>query len=108
MAPNEVLASSGLEFLSLDPPEGFSVRNFQIQTAKLAALSDIVIYGDDGASQSDILDIAARIATAQHDWKTKNEPDLMVPAYNTFIITSQFDLILCPHPGSHPFSRFVS
>ena len=100
VAPNEVLASSGLEFLSLDPPEGFSVRNFQIQTAKLATLSDIVIYGDGGTSHSDVLDIAARIATAQHDWKTKNEPDLMVPTYNTFILTSQFNSILCPPPPS--------
>lgn len=88
VAPNEVLASSGLEFLSPDPQEGFSVRNFQIQTAKLAALSDVIVYGDDGADQNDILDIAARITTAQHDWKTKNDPNRLVPAFNTFILTS--------------------
>jgi dual specificity MAP kinase phosphatase len=90
VAPTEVLAPSGLEFLFPDPPEGFSVRNFQIQTAKLAALSDIIVYGDDEANQNDVLDIAARIATAQHDWKMKNDPKRLVPEFNTFILTSAF------------------
>lgn len=90
VAPNEILASSGLEFLSLDPAQGFSVRNFQIQTAKLATLSDIVVYGDDGASQSEVLEIAARLATAQYDWKVRNEPERSFPFYNTFILNSQF------------------
>ena len=88
VAPNEILASSGLEFLLLDPVQGFSVRNFQIQTAKLATLSDIVVYGDNGASQGDVLEIAARIATAQYDWKVRHEPDRLFPAYCTFILTS--------------------
>lgn len=98
VSPSEVLASSGLEFLSLDPAQGFSVRNFQIQTAKLAALSDIVVYSDDGASQSEVVEIAARIATAQHDWKTKNQPDQESPSYNTFILTSQFGFNLHASP----------
>lgn len=88
VAPTEVLAPSGLEFLFPDPPEGFSVRNFQIQTAKLAPLSDIIVYGDDDADQNNVLDIAARIATAQHDWKMKNDPKRLVPEFNTFILTS--------------------
>ncbi|KAI9928299.1 hypothetical protein ASPWEDRAFT_108513 [Aspergillus wentii DTO 134E9] len=90
VAPEEVLAPSGLEFIAADPREGFSVRNFQIQTAKMATLSDIIVYGEDGASHRDLLDIAGRLAIAQHDWRIKNDPERANPVYNTFILSSPF------------------
>ncbi|RAH55108.1 hypothetical protein BO85DRAFT_441003 [Aspergillus piperis CBS 112811] len=90
VAPEEVLAPSGVEFLAVDPREGFSVRNFQIQTAKLAPLSDIIVYGENSATQQQILDIARRMATAQHNWRIKNDPDRNFPAYNTFVLDCPF------------------
>ncbi|RAL00929.1 tyrosine/serine/threonine protein phosphatase PPS1 [Aspergillus ibericus CBS 121593] len=93
VSPNEILVPSGVEFLPADPREGFSVRNFQIQTAKLAPLSDIVIYGEDGVQKRDILDVAGRVATAQHNWRVKNDPDHSFPIYNTFVLACPFSEI---------------
>jgi dual specificity MAP kinase phosphatase len=87
VSPDEVLSPSSSEFLMADPREGFSVRNFQIQTAKLAPLSDIVIYGEDGLNHVDILDAAGRIASAQHDWNMQNFPEREKPHFNTFILS---------------------
>ena len=92
VSPSEVISPSS-HFLMADPPEGFSVRNFQIQTAKLATLSDIVIYGEDGHSQSEMLALAEDFAMAQHEWRLKNDPAYERPAYNTFVLTSKFQMI---------------
>lgn len=89
VAPDEILAPSGWDFLSIDPREGFSVRNFQIQTAKLATLSDIVVYGQDGVSRKQLLEVAERIATAQYRWRNKNDPDRLLPGFHTFILSSE-------------------
>ena len=83
---NEVISPSS-RFLMADPPEGFSVRNFQIQTAKVAALSDIVVYAEDGASKSELLALAENFAEAQQAWRLKNDPLQERPAYNTFVLT---------------------
>ncbi|KAJ5690295.1 hypothetical protein N7462_004687 [Penicillium macrosclerotiorum] len=98
VSASEVIAPSA-RFLMSDPPEGFSVRNFQIQTAKLAAMSDIVIYAEDGASRSELLVLAEEFATAQQAWRLKNDPAQERPAYNTFVVTSSFADIekKCPH-----------
>ncbi|OGM43442.1 putative protein tyrosine phosphatase Pps1 [Aspergillus bombycis] len=87
---DEVIAPSTTEFLAVDPREGFSVRNFQIQTAKLAPLSDIVIYGEDGVNRKQLLDVAGRVAAAQHRWRAKNDLEQVLPVYNTFILSSTF------------------
>ncbi|KAJ5159968.1 uncharacterized protein N7482_006972 [Penicillium canariense] len=86
---HEVITPSA-RFLISDPPEGFSVRNFQIQTAKLAALSDIIVYAEDGASRSQMLALAEDFATAQQAWRLKNDPTQERPAYNTFVLTTSF------------------
>ncbi|EMG47295.1 PPS1 Dual specificity protein phosphatase PPS1 [Candida maltosa Xu316] len=49
-------------FLNLDPERGISLRNFQIQVAKLSTCSDFIIYGTD---QSKIDSIARIIWLAQ-------------------------------------------
>ncbi|OKP10569.1 Dual specificity protein phosphatase PPS1 [Penicillium subrubescens] len=85
----EVITPSA-RFLMSDPPEGFSVRNFHIQTAKLAAMSDIVVYAEDGASRSELLALAEDFVTAQQAWRLKNDPAQERPAYNTFVLTSSF------------------
>ncbi|KAJ0425547.1 hypothetical protein BJY00DRAFT_298587 [Aspergillus carlsbadensis] len=88
--PDAILAPSGLEFLVVDPREGFSVRNFQIQTAKLAPLSDIVVYGEDGVTADQILDVASRITAAQHHWRVKHDLEQVMPSYNTFVVSCPF------------------
>ncbi|OOF97449.1 hypothetical protein ASPCADRAFT_206282 [Aspergillus carbonarius ITEM 5010] len=93
VSPDEILVPSGVDFLPVDPREGFSVRNFQIQTAKLAPLSDIVIYGEDGVPKRQILEIAGRVSTAQHNWRVRNDPDHSFPAYNTFVLACPFSEI---------------
>ncbi|KAL4975344.1 hypothetical protein BDW66DRAFT_68583 [Aspergillus desertorum] len=90
ITPDAILAPSGLEFLAADPREGFSVRNFQIQTAKVAPLSDIVVYGEDGVTAKQLLDVASRITAAQHHWRLKHDHDLTLPSYNTFVVSCPF------------------
>jgi dual specificity MAP kinase phosphatase len=63
------------------------VRNFQIQTAKLAPLSDIVVYGEDGVTADQILDVASRITAAQHHWRVKHDLEQVMPSYNTFVVS---------------------
>ncbi|KAH6851214.1 hypothetical protein B0I37DRAFT_353575 [Chaetomium sp. MPI-CAGE-AT-0009] len=90
ISPDEFLqlGSPISEFVDADPKEGFSVRNFQIQAAKSAMTSDIIVYGSD--------DVAVRklgwdIAAAQQRWRDRH--DAMrhhLPRYNTFICISPF------------------
>ena len=89
IAPIEILSATGSGFLEPDPPQGFSVRNFQIQTSKLASLSDIVVYGEDGADQEDVLDLAETISLAQKDWRKRFDTGLESPIFNTFVLSSE-------------------
>lgn len=89
VSPEEILGPLGNTFLDCDPKQGFSVRNFHIQMAKLAQLSDIVVYGDDNATESSIFATAVGIATAQADWMRQQYPGVETPIYNTFILSSK-------------------
>lgn len=111
VSAQEVITPSA-RFLMSDPPDGFSVRNFQIQTAKLAAMSDIVVYAEDGASRSELLALAEDFATAQQAWRLKNDPAQERPAYHTFVLTSEL-ASFCSGSGSlnstsgiGPFAEF--
>lgn len=88
VTPDEVLSLSQNQFFMVDPQEGLGIRNFQIQTAKLAPLSDIVVYAEDGLNNKDLLDVAIRFACAQHDWNSSNRPNHERPHFNTFILPS--------------------
>ena len=91
IAPEEFLlqASTGAIFRDVDPKEGFSVRNFHIQAAKSAMLSDIVVYGDD---RSEVQRLARDVAAAQHAWReTHEEKGHELPQYHTFICMSPFE-----------------
>ncbi|PGH14109.1 hypothetical protein AJ79_03226 [Helicocarpus griseus UAMH5409] len=98
IAPQEILSKSGTSFLEADPPEGFSVRNFQIQTAKLAPLSDIVVYGEDDVDQKEVLQVANGIANAQKEWRKNFDPGQDVSLFNTFVLESTFREIEDKHP----------
>lgn len=89
ISPHEFLHCSYTpEFQDVDPKDGFSVRNFQIQAAKSAMTSDIIVYGDDlQASRK----MARDIATAQQRWRDKHEAQgHPIPTYNTFLCASSF------------------
>lgn len=90
IAPEEIISPSGTTFIDADPPEGFSVRNFHIQTAKLAPLSDVIVYGEDGANEKDVLELADGIARAQNEWRRKFDPGQENSLFNTFILKSEF------------------
>lgn len=81
----------GGEFLEIDPKEGFSVRNFQIQACKMATVSDIVVYGDDKTPRTEVEKLARRISRAQALWQKKvsglqeNEER----SFNTYVVTGE-------------------
>jgi dual specificity MAP kinase phosphatase len=80
--------SGETQFLDMDPREGFSVRNFQIQPAKAATTSDIIVYGED---EIQVQRIAWEVASAQVQWREKHAAKgWAIPEYNTFICTSPF------------------
>lgn len=89
ISPNEFLHSSSTpEFQDVDPKDGFSVRNFQIQAAKSAMTSDIIVYGDDVKLSRKM---ARDIAAAQQRWRERHEGQgLQLPVYNTFVCPSPF------------------
>ena len=102
MAPDEILSlcdNNDKGFLDCDPKEGFSVRNFAIQTAKLAQVSDIVIYGDDSTDQRIIKSVAEKTASVQKRWKKHLEACGQCPeTYHTFVLTDSFEEIQRNHP----------
>ncbi|KAI1499456.1 hypothetical protein F5X99DRAFT_285061 [Biscogniauxia marginata] len=90
IAAHEFMQSGpdGGEFVEIDPKEGFSVRNFQIQTAKTAVTSDIIVYGDDASM---VRKLGWEIASAQSKWREKHRSQgHPIPDYNTFICVSPF------------------
>ncbi|KAL2044368.1 hypothetical protein N7G274_003073 [Stereocaulon virgatum] len=88
-----------VRFLDIDPRDGFSVRNFQIQATKMATVSDIVVYGDDTAEEDEVHELAEKIAIAQNTWRaSNNNSDGDAPTYNTFILSSSFEEIEANHP----------
>lgn len=90
VSPGEVLAVMSSDFLEADPAEGFSVRNFQIQTAKIATLSDIVVYGDDNVPETETIALAEQMSLAQQNWRLRNDPAQETPLFNTFVLSSRF------------------
>jgi dual specificity MAP kinase phosphatase len=97
IAPGEFLQPDPTgEFLEIDPKEGFSVRNFQIQAAKSAMTSDIIVYGDDSAT---VRKVGWQIASAQAAWHKKHEDQChAIPSYNTFICTAPFQSFELQYP----------
>lgn len=90
ISPDEIMQDGpAAEFVDPDPREGFSVRNFHIQSAKMALVSDIIVYGEDCPHTRRV---GWEIAAAQQAWRQRNdihsEP---LQVYNTFVCTSPFE-----------------
>lgn len=96
VAPEEILCtgiklSEEPTFIDADPKDGFSVRNFQIQAAKMATVSDIVVYGDDQTPKAEIKRLAERIARAQKAWRLRDmEAGAERPIFSTFVLLGAF------------------
>ncbi|CUM64222.1 uncharacterized protein PRCAT00001816001 [Priceomyces carsonii] len=70
-------------FLNLDPDHGISLRNFHIQVAKIATLSDFIIYGEGDSSVSRLIWIAQRNEARLDNQKC---------AYNVFVLKDVDDI----------------
>ena len=90
--PDEMDANDGGEFVEIDPREGFSVRNFQIQACKMATVSDVVVYGDDKTPRTEVEALAKKISTAQALWQRKNGSlqDNEERSFNTFVVSGKW------------------
>ncbi len=102
IAPDEILnlsESNGKGFVECDPREGFSVRNFHIQAAKMALVSDIVIYGDEDTDHRIIKSVAERTASVQKKFRKELENVGQCPeTFNTFVLTQSFEDFEQQHP----------
>ena len=93
ISPRELLntvSSKDSTFLDVDPKDGFSVRNFHIQVAKMAMVSDIIIYNEDNAKEEDVLKLAKRVSRAQKSRLDTLDPGGFITPFNTFIVSSEF------------------
>jgi dual specificity MAP kinase phosphatase len=102
IAPDEVLSlcdDAAKGFVECDPREGFSVRNFHIQAAKIAQVSDIIVYGDDNTDARIIKSVAERTASVQRKWRRDLEATgQYAETFNTFVLTESFDIVEEKHP----------
>ena len=85
-------------FLNLDPERGISLRNFQIQVAKLSSCSDFIIYGIDELkiqSITRILWLAQRYERQQREIEIKEsgKGNQQQQTYNIFVLKN--DLTQC-------------
>ncbi|CAG8806681.1 19689_t:CDS:2, partial [Dentiscutata erythropus] len=73
-------------FLIHPEGSGINLRNFKIQVAKYATLSDIFVYGENGVDDN-VMEVAKQIAWAQKLFR-KDKPNLM--EYEVFVIVDPF------------------
>ena len=86
-------------FLEVDPKDGFSVRNFQIQATKMAMVSDVVLYRDENTSEKHLHDLAKKISSAQRAYEQKRMFTEEDPAsFHTFVVSSDFREFEHSHP----------
>ncbi|KID61959.1 dual specificity protein phosphatase PPS1, partial [Metarhizium hybridum] len=89
VAPDEFLQPGPCpRFIEADPEEGFSVRNFQIQTAKAALVSDVIVYGENLAESKKVAWEVAAAQLLQRQSQTAQAGNFT--EYNTFVCTSPF------------------
>jgi len=102
VAPDEILSlceNTDKGFLECDPREGFSVRNFHIQAAKIARVSDIIVYGDETTDQRIIKSVAERTSVVQKKWRKELESSgQCLEPFNTFVLTTPFEEVERKHP----------
>lgn len=73
------------KFKFLDAPEGISLRKFQIQVAKWAVISDIVLYDSADGLTPRLLRLAEAVSGAQRRFAAEN--DKLNQVYRTFVYT---------------------
>lgn len=97
IAPEEFIhCGPTAEFKEIDPRDGFSVRNFQIQAAKVAMVSDVIIYGEN---EVEVRKLAWDVTSAQQTWReTHQKMGHELPVYNTFICPTPFKEFESNHP----------
>ncbi|KAK9473062.1 uncharacterized protein V1510DRAFT_415930 [Dipodascopsis tothii] len=98
VSPREILPDSLSDspgFLDLSPTEGVGLRNFHIQIAKIATVSDIVVYSRRGELTEGLMGVAQRIAAAQREHAAQHPG---VAEYSTFVVTDPFDVFERDHP----------
>lgn len=79
------------QFLEIDPRDGFSVRNFQIQACKMATVSDIIVYGDEKTPREEVVRLAKKISGAQRVWRERHVGNgCDVQDFNTFVVSGKF------------------
>lgn len=102
VAPDEILSlcdNDDKGFFECDPREGFSVRNFHIQAAKIARVSDIIIYGDERTDQRIIKSVAERTSIVQRKWRKELEASgQCLEQFNTFVLTTPFEEVERDYP----------
>ncbi|KAI7591480.1 tyrosine protein phosphatase 1 [Hortaea werneckii] len=108
IAPDEILCpvkpgrgrkSEEGDFLEVDPKDGFSVRNFHIQTCKMATVSDLVVYRDYQTPQEEAERLARRLARAQAAWQRKTDGSAFGGRmFNTFIVSDEYLKIEAVYP----------
>jgi dual specificity MAP kinase phosphatase len=80
-------------FVDPDPSKGICLRNFHIQTPKMALLSDVVVYSPRGGNNKEVLDVAEKIAQAQRLVRMKFSTSASgTPNYSTFVVTGMLHL----------------
>lgn len=85
-------------FLDVDPKDGFSVRNFQIQAAKMAMVSDIVIYRSEDVTNDEFHGLAKSISKAQRVYEERRAvSEEGFGQFHTFVVNSEFYLKHAPH-----------
>ncbi|EMC91965.1 hypothetical protein BAUCODRAFT_570655 [Baudoinia panamericana UAMH 10762] len=109
IAPEEILAplqaardkrvEDAADFLDMDPKDGFSVRNFQIQACKMATVSDIVVYCDNGTPRDEAERLAKRISRAQAAWLKKTDGlHFGSRPFNTFVLSDDYTVVEADFP----------
>ncbi|MCJ1383680.1 tyrosine/serine/threonine protein phosphatase pps1 [Xylographa soralifera] len=102
LSPQELLSPNGLKdpaFYDIDPREGFSVRNFQIQAAKMAMVSDIIVYGDENTKVEEVRSLAKKFSRAQKVYREHLVGEgLETLTFNTFVVSDPFAEFEENHP----------
>ena len=65
------------------------MRNFHIQTCKMALVSDIVVYGDHKTKSEDTIALAQKISRAQRQYESQH--GLSPYLFNTFMLSGKLD-----------------
>lgn len=83
------------EFVNIDPVSGISLRNFQIQIAKWATVSDIVLYISDELERDNMVGFARLISEAQRNFQ-ETHPN--VGKFSTCIVEDDIQQVLADAP----------